>query len=250
MPRLAGKVAIVTGAGGDIGSEIAVVFAEEGAGVAVVDVNLEAAQKTVTKITEKGGRAIAIAADISQESDAQRITTTTVEQLGGLDILVNNAAIFVLKGLEATKAELMRSCEVNIVGTALVTKYAAEHMKAQRRGSIVIIGSMSGHIAQDSLMAYSMTKAAVMQQARNFAIELAPFNIRSNSVSPGTIFTSATAHHVATGTTSVEKEAAKHMLNRLGTTREVAYPVLFLASDEASFITGTDLMVDGGYVAW
>jgi NAD(P)-dependent dehydrogenase (short-subunit alcohol dehydrogenase family) len=134
-----------------------------------------------------------------------------------------------------------------------VSKFAVEEMKKRGSGAIVNLGSMSSFIAQPHFVTYSATKAAMVQMTRNMAMDLAPFNIRVNCVCPGTIITQATERHRAQVGITLEQfmaeEGAKHLLNRVGQPREVAYAILFLASDEASFITGTHLMVDGGYTA-
>jgi len=215
-------------------------FAEEGAKVVVADL-----------LRTEDLEALFVETDISNEDDCRRVCDEAVRAFGRLDILVNNAAIFVLKGLEATVDDWQRSLSVNIVGTAQMSKYASEHMKQSGGGAIVNLGSISSFVAQPSFIAYSSTKAAIVQMTRNMALDLAPFNIRVNCVCPGTILTRATENHMALVGMSKEDfiaaEAPKHLLNRVGDPREVAYPILFLASDEASFITGTHLMVDGGY---
>src|SRR5262249_51488403 len=141
---------------------------------------------------------------------------------------------------------------VNVIGTALMSRYAAEAMK-HSGGAIVNLGSISSFVAQPSFVTYSATKAALLQMTRNLAMDLAPFKIRVNCVCPGTILTQASYDHMErVGITREEfmaAEGAKHLLKRVGDPREVAYAILFLASDEASFITGTHLMVDGGYTA-
>jgi dihydroanticapsin dehydrogenase len=240
MNRLKDKVAIVTGGAAGIGRATAELFAEEGAKVVVADL-----------LRTEDLEALFVETDISNEDDCRRVCDEAVRAFGRLDILVNNAAVFVLKGLEATVDDWQRSLSVNIVGTAQMSKYASEHMKQSGGGAIVNLGSISSFVAQPSFIAYSSTKAAIVQMTRNMALDLAPFNIRVNCVCPGTILTRATENHMALVGMSKEDfiaaEAPKHLLNRVGDPREVAYPILFLASDEASFITGTHLMVDGGY---
>src|SRR5690606_17612449 len=176
-----------------------------------------------------------------------------VRAFGGVDVLVNNAAVFVLKGVEASPEDWQRSLSVNVVGTALCTRYAAEEMKKRGGGAIVNLSSISGFVAQPHFLTYSATKAAILQMTRNTALDLAPFNIRVNAVCPGTILTQASYKHMERVGQSFEEwnaeQSASQLLGRVGQPREVAYPVVFLASDEASFITGTHLMVDGGYVA-
>ena len=242
MNRLKDKVAIITGGAVGIGRATAELFAEEGAKVVVADLLMPEVERL---------EALFVETDISNEDGCRRVCDEAVRAFGRLDILVNNAAVFVLKGLEASVDDWNRSLSVNIVGTALMSKYASEHMKKSGGGAIVNLGSISSFVAQPSFITYSATKAAIVQMTRNMALDLAPFNIRVNCVCPGTILTRATENHMALVGMSKEDfiatEAPKHLLNRVGDPREVAYPILFLASDEASFITGTHLMVDGGY---
>src|ERR1041384_1090053 len=242
MNRLKDKVAIITGGAVGIGRATAELFAEEGAKVVGADLLMP---------EDEEFEALFVETDISNEDDCRRVCDEAVRAFGRLDILVNNAAVFVLKGLEATVDDWHRSLSVNMIGTALMSKYASEHMKQSGGGAIVNLGSISSFVAQPSFMTYSSTKAAIIQMTRNMALDLAPFNIRVNCVCPGTILTRATENHMALVGMSKEEfiatEAPKHLLNRVGDPREVAYPILFLASNEASFITGTHLMVDGGY---
>lgn len=209
------------------------------------------------KISAQGGESVFVVTDVSEEDDARQVCEKAVSAFGQLDILVNNAAAFVLKGLEASVADWHRSLQVNIIGTALMSRYAAEAMK--RKGSnggggvIVNLGSISSFVAQPDFITYSATKAAVVQMTRNMAMDLASINVRVNCVCPGTILTRASYDHMERVGMKLEEflatEAPKHLLNRVGQPREVACAILFLASDEASFITGTHLMVDGGYTA-
>jgi NAD(P)-dependent dehydrogenase (short-subunit alcohol dehydrogenase family) len=251
--RLKDKVAIVTGGGAGIGQATAVLFAEEGAKVVIGDVDETGGKVTAAQIKAAGGEAIFVRADISKEDDARKLTDEALRAFGRLDILVNNAAAFVLKGLEASVEDWQRSLGVNVIGTALVSRFASEAMKTNGSGAIVNLGSMSSFIAQPHFVTYSATKAAIIQMTRNMAMDLAEFGIRVNAVCPGTIITQASEKHCAQAGITMDEfkatEGAKHLLNRPGVPREVAQPILFLASDEASFITGTYLMVDGGYTA-
>jgi len=250
--RLHGKVAVVTGAAAGIGEATAELFAEEGARVVVLDID-PTGEAVAQRIRTHGGGALFTQADIASESEVAEAIALAADTFGRIDILVNNAAVFVLKGLEATPADWRRSLDVNVVGTALCTRYAAEVMKRSGAGSIVNLASISSYIGQPNFLAYSATKAALLNMTRCMAVDLAPFNIRVNCVCPATIRTAATDRHMATTGLSEEtflaEQAPLHLLNRVGTPREVAYAILFLASDEASFITATPLLVDGGYLA-
>lgn len=249
--RLKDKVAIVTGGSVGIGQATATLFAEEGAKVVIANTYEPVADAAAEELREQGYEALFVETDIANEEHCRRVCDETVRTYGRIDILVNNAAIFILKGLEASVEDWQRTLSVNIVGTVLMSKFASECMKQSGGGAIVNLGSISSFVAQPSFITYSATKAAILQMTRNMAMDLAPFNIRVNCVCPGTILTRATEEHMARVGMSkadfITTEAPKHLLQRVGDPREVAYPILFLASDEASFITGTHLMVDGGY---
>jgi NAD(P)-dependent dehydrogenase (short-subunit alcohol dehydrogenase family) len=253
VTRLAGKIAIVTGGADGIGLATSELFAEQGARVVVGDRDRTSGAAAAGRIVKAGGQAEFVPCDISREADVSALVTTAVERFGGLHILVNNAAAFVLKGLEATPEDWHRSLDVNVIGTALCSRYAADAIAASGGGAIVNLASISSFVAQPQFVTYSATKAAILQMTRNMALDLAPRRIRVNAVCPGTILTRASHDHMARTGQSLEAfmaaEGPKHLLNRVGTPREVAWAVLFLASDEASFITGTHLMVDGGYTA-
>jgi NAD(P)-dependent dehydrogenase (short-subunit alcohol dehydrogenase family) len=254
MPqRLKDKVAIVTGGAGGIGQATAILFAEEGARVVIADPNIGPGEACAAQIRAAGGEALFIETDISHEDDCRRVCDEAVKVFRQLNILINNGATFVLKGLEASVAEWQKSLSVNVVGTALMSRFASEYMKQAGGGSIVNLGSISSVVAQPSFITYSATKGALLQMTRNMALDLAPFNIRVNCVCPGTILTPASYEHMERAGQTLDEfiaeQGPRHLLNRVGDPREVAYPILFLASDEASFITGTHLMVDGGYTA-
>ena len=250
--RLKDKVALVTGGADGIGAATAELFAEEGAAVVIGDLDEAGGEAVRRRIVEAGGRAICVAADISKPADAEALTAAAESVFGRLDILVNNAAAFVLKGIDATPADWHRSLDVNVIGTALVTRAAVE-LIARSGGAIVNLASISAFVAQPQFVTYSATKAAILQMTRNLALDLAPRGIRVNCVCPGTILTRASRDHMERVGLSLDDfiaaEAPKHLLNRVGDPREVAHAILFLASDDASFITGTHLMVDGGYTA-
>jgi len=251
--RLKDKVAVITGVGAGIGEAIAIRFAEEGARLVLADINDRAGRATLDKVTAMGARAVFVQADISKEDAARGIADAAAASMGGIDILVNNAADFTQKSVEkAELADWQRVLGVNVIGPAMVSKFAIPFMKG-KGGSIVNMASMSGVIAQDDFATYNSSKGAILTMTKCMALDLAPFKIRVNSICPGCILTSASYREMERLGVTFEqwrdRVARLHMLNRLGEPREVANAALFLASDESSFITGAHLMVDGGYTA-
>lgn len=251
--RLQDKVAIITGGAAGIGRATSELFAEEGARVVIADLDEKAGAEVLAEIKKSGGEAIFVRCNIAEEGEVSALTQGALAAYGRIDILVNNAAAFVLKGIEATVADWHKILSVNIVGTALVSRYASDAMKSSGGGAIVNLGSISSFVAQPQFVTYSATKAAIVEMTRNLALDLAPHGIRVNCVCPGTILTRASYDHMEKVGMTLDQflaeEGPKHLLNRVGQPREVAQPILFLASEEASFITGTFLMVDGGYTA-
>jgi NAD(P)-dependent dehydrogenase (short-subunit alcohol dehydrogenase family) len=249
---VAGKVAVVTGAGGGIGQATAELLAREGARVAVLDRNEAGAAETARRISEQGGQALAVGVDIAHEAQVKAAFERALGAFGRVDILVNNAALFIMKGLEATPEEWRELTDVNLIGTSLCDRYATAEMKKVGGGAIVNLGSISSFIAQKGLMTYAATKAAIVQMTRSMAWDLAEHKIRVNSVCPGPIWTPAlTAEVERLGYPRAEFEAAegqKIMLGRIGEASEVAEAIVFLASDRASYITASALMVDGGFI--
>lgn len=249
--RLANKSAIVTGAGSGIGRAIAERFAREGAAVIVADIDEEGGRVTVDGIRSAGGRAEFVRCDVSQESDAREAAAAAVRHFGGLNILVNNAAAFIYGSVEQTTADQWRRVwEVNVVGQANLVKAVLPALRAARGGSIVNIASQSSFIAQANYVPYNSSKAGVLQLTRCLAMDLAVDNVRVNAVSPGTIKTPAVDHCIRTiGMTleaGYERFGNDAVLKRLGEPAEIAAAVLFLASDDASYVTGANLVVDGG----
>lgn len=252
--RLKGKAAIVTGGGHGIGQATCILFAEEGASVFLSDIDEEAGQETVQQIKTKGGEARFTKADMSEESECKRVVQECAQAFGKVDVLVNNAARFVLKGFDATPEEWKQVMDTNVFGYAYMIRYSAEQMKKVGGGSIVNVASISSVIAQPEFVTYSASKGAVLQMTRCAALDYAPANIRVNCVCPGLVWTSivqkrAAEYNLSTKEQLVAEWAAMQMIKRVADPREIAYAILFLASDEGSFCTGSPLFVDGGHTA-
>ncbi|MBM3279722.1 MAG: SDR family oxidoreductase [Candidatus Handelsmanbacteria bacterium] len=250
--RLKNKVAIITGGGSGIGRATCQRFVEEGARVVVADVNQKGGKETVALLPK--GKAIFVKADVSQEDQVKRLIKKAAQTFGKLDILVNNAAAFVFGRVEDTTLEdWNRVLGTNVLGPAWCVKHAVPEMKKAGGGAIVTIGSISSFIAQPDYVPYNTSKSALINMTRCLAMDLAQFNIRANVVCPGVIRTPTLIRLIDEWKMTpedIQREWGNyHLLKRLGEPREIANAVLFLASDEASFVTGTHLMVDGGYTA-
>ncbi len=255
MNRLSGKTAVVTGGGGGIGRATCERFAAEGANVVIAEVNQELGETTAEAITSAGGNCRFVPTDVSREESIEQMVAETVGAFGGINILVNNAAVFVLNGIDATIEEWHRSLDVNVIGTSLVTKAVVPEMRKAGGGSIVNLGSISSFLGQPNFVTYNATKAAVATMTRCMALDLAEDNIRVNSVCPGTVWTQIVER--LTGEAGLDRAAADAdpewggacFLNRIADSSEIAAAILFFASDDASYCTGAHLMVDGGYSA-
>jgi NAD(P)-dependent dehydrogenase (short-subunit alcohol dehydrogenase family) len=247
------KVVIVTGGSQGIGRATCIEFAKEGANVLIADTDPQGSSETINIIKKKGGECSFIKSDISKDEDCITITSEAIKRYGKINVLINNAAVTILKGFSATKEEWLKSFETNVLGYAFVTKYAVEELKKQKNSSIVNISSISSYIAQPDRFVYSCSKSAVHQLTKNLALDLAPFGIRVNSVSPGRVIPPPLEEYASNnGISKNEIEEFYNtttMLKRVGEPVEVAYGVLYLASEKASYITGTSLVIDGGYIA-
>jgi len=245
--RLQNKVALISGGARGMGAAEARMFAREGAKVVIGDVLDAEGQQVEAEINEIGGECVFIHLDVTQESEWQRAVETAVTQFGKLDVLVNNAGIVRRTSIEDTSAEEWDLVmDVNAKGVFLGTKAAIPEMRKAGGGSIVNISSISGMVASSG--AYNASKGAVRIFTKSAAIQYAKEGIRVNSVHPGSIDTPMAENRLTNPELQREAEAS-HPMGRTGQPDEVAYGVLFLASDESSFMTGSELVIDGGYIA-
>jgi NAD(P)-dependent dehydrogenase (short-subunit alcohol dehydrogenase family) len=249
--RFAGKVAFVTGAASGIGRATALGFAAEGAAVAVVDVDADGIASVTQAITEAGGTAKGIEADVRESAEVQRAINTTVTEYGRLDCAFNNAG---LEGIIAPIVDVPDEMfdyvtSVNYRGTWLCLKYQVRHMLAQGGGSIVNMASAMSSVGGAGLAHYAGSKHAVLGLTRSVALEVAKQNIRVNAVMPGIIQTAMFERSVAQNPDAIDDIIAGEPIGRTGRPEEVARAVLWLSSEEASFVLGSGLLVDGGYCA-
>ena len=255
MKRLEGKIAVVTGGAAGIGKATCLRLAEECSGVVVADINAEGGEAVAAQVQRAGGRALSVKTDVSDEQSVREMVAAAVAEFGAIHVLVNNAAIFVLKGIDATVEEWRRILDVNVMGPALVSKHVVPEMKKAGGGAIVNLGSISSFIAQPQFVTYNASKAAVANMTRCMALDVADDNIRVNAVCPGTVWTQIVESRARDD--GLDRQSAEthpdyggsHMIHRIAEPREIANAILFLASDEASLITAECLMVDGGYTA-
>ncbi len=244
---LEGRTAIVTGGATLIGAAVVRAFAQAGTRVVVADID------------EAGGEALAgelgdavrfRRTDVRDDAEVEACVQEAVDAFGGLDVLVNLAASYVDEGADSGRADWLESYDVNVVGAVMMLRAARPHLAASGHGAVVNFGSISAKVAQTGRWLYPATKAALLQVTRSAALDLAPEGIRVNSLSPG--WTWSRIMDELSGGDRAHTDAvggAFHLPGRVGDPEEVARAVLFLASDAASFVTGTDLAVDGGYTA-
>jgi NAD(P)-dependent dehydrogenase (short-subunit alcohol dehydrogenase family) len=248
---LAGKSAVVTGAGNGIGHAISLAFAEAGAAVVCVDLDTKAAEATAAAISNKGGRALPVHCDVASETDVGLATKTILGEFAAIHILVNGAAGYDPNGtiLDLTLAEWNRVFAVNVGGAFLMSRAILPSMIGAGGGSVIHIASQLGSVGASRRAAYCATKGALIQLAKAMATDHASQNIRVNTLSPGAVETERLIKRFGDMETARQMAGPKHLLQRLGQPEEIARAAIFLASDASSFMTGADLLVDGGYNA-
>jgi NAD(P)-dependent dehydrogenase (short-subunit alcohol dehydrogenase family) len=254
MGRVENKVALITGAGMGLGRAAAFLLASEGARIAATDIDVAAGEATADEIEGRGGEAIFHYHDVAVSNDWSAVLAAIEDRFGRLDVLVNNAGIAIAKNVEETSLDdWRRTMAVNADGVFLGCKHAIALMKASGGGSIINLSSIDGIIGEAELAAYCASKGAVRTLTKSVAVHCAEkrYGIRCNSIHPGYIWTPQTENYLRDlGTLDAEKAKAlsRHPIGRLGEPDDVAYMVLYLASDESKFVTGAEMVVDGGYL--
>lgn len=255
MKRVSGKIALVTGAALGLGRAVALMLAREGARVVVTDVKEKEGAGVADAIIEAGGEAVFVRHDVASEADWRWAIDTAQSRFGGLDILINNAGVVLSADVEATSLEQWRWLQsINLDGVFMGTQQAIAVMKKRGGGAIVNISSIEGLIGDPKLAAYNASKGGVRIFTKSAALHCAKsgYNIRVNSVHPGYIWTPMVEGYLSTQENPAAAKAAVaalHPVGHLGEPDDIAYGVLYLASDESKFVTGSELVIDGGYTA-
>ena len=247
--RLNNKAVLISGGARGMGAVEAKLFCSEGASVIIGDILEDEGRKIEAEINESGGVCIFVRLDVTSEDDWISAVNLSVERFGKLDVLINNAGIFPMESVEETTVESWdRVMDVNAKGVFLGTKAVIPAMRTSGGGSIINLSSIAGLVGSAYSASYNATKGAVRLLTKSTAIQYASDNIRANSVHPGTVATEMNAERRADAET-FKQSLEKIPLGRVGEALDIAYGVLFLASDESSFMTGSELVIDGGYTA-
>ena len=247
MQGLKGKVAIVTGGATMIGAAVVRAFQREGTKVVIADVNEEAGTAVAKEL---GAGVLFVRTDLADDGHIAACVAQTAQKFGGIDFLINLACVYIDDALNSTRKDWLDSYNINVVGGVMMLKAVKPHMARRGGGAVVNFGSISAKVAQTGRWLYPVTKAAILQLTRNQAMDLAAEKIRVNSISPGWTWCRLMDELTHGDKAKTNRVGGPfHLLGRIGEPEEVAEAVLFLCSDHASFITGTDLAVDGGYSA-
>jgi len=248
--RLKDKVAIVTGVASGIGKGTALLFGEEGAKIVGADINAEEGGRTIRALNAKGAEAIFIQTDVTKSDQVRSLVDDAVTTYGGVDLLFSNVGIVIGNSVVAvSEEEWDYVMAVNLKSMFLCCKYAIPQMQRRSKGSIILMSSANGLVAEPALLTYCTTKAAIIGMTRSMAIDCGKYNIRVNCICPSYTRTPLVKNYIDSGadpSLTWEKVNNLHLINRIAEVGEIARAVLFLASDESSVITGTALVADGG----